>query len=382
MVLSRQRIVLLSLITCFIISSEVFSASNYRRTFTVMTYNVENLFDSLHDEGKEDYTFLPLSRKETDPEIRSYCAGIRNPYYRKQCFELDWNENVVVNKVQNVARVIKEAGSPEIIVFQEVENINALRKLKNVGLSSEGYRELVLVEGPDKRGIDVAIMSKLPLVGDVKYHQIDLSPAYEDGEKVKLTRGILEATFNFKGNRFSVFANHWPSQRNINETRMISARTLIKAVKNSKYPAIVAGDFNIHENDRPNAINELMINNSLDFSFFDFEKMYFGDHPASGFIGEHRGTHFYRNKWSSLDRIFVPKTHTKIDCKLSDKNRCIFPVWASYKVIKLSFMLEDRNYTDVGAGSDVTVKDVPKRFDPLTGLGVSDHLPAIAKFSF
>ena len=116
-------------------------------------------------------------------------------------------------------------------------------------------------------------MSKLPLVGDVKYHQIDLTPAYEEGESVKLTRGILEATFNFKGKRFSVFANHWPSQRNSDETRVIAAQTLIKAVKKAKYPSIVAGDFNTRENDDPNAINDYMLDDSKPVPFFDFEKM-------------------------------------------------------------------------------------------------------------
>ena len=153
--MNMQRIVSLTLFNLILLISSTDTFSEYRPSFSVMTYNLENFFDSLHDEGTNDFTFLPLQRKQHDMEARRYCASIRVPYYRKQCFELDWNENVVVNKVQNVARVIRVADSgrsPDIIVFQEVENINILRKLIQIGLSEEGYRELVLIEGTTAEG--------------------------------------------------------------------------------------------------------------------------------------------------------------------------------------------------------------------------------------
>jgi endonuclease/exonuclease/phosphatase family metal-dependent hydrolase len=355
------------------------SFSSYRPSFSVMTYNLENLFDSLHDEGTNDFTFLPLQRKLHDMEVRRYCASVRIPYYRKQCFDLDWNENVVINKIQNVAKVIRvsDAGrSPDIIVFQEVENINILRKLIKIGLNDEGYDELVLVEGPDKRGIDVAIISKLPLAGDVKYHRIDLSEAFPPGDKIKTTRGILEATFKFKGNFFKVLANHWPSQSNKDITRVIAAKKLVDIVKPSTIPVIVAGDFNTEENDKVNPIKELMTNVDLPFSFIDFESKYFEDYDDGQ---SHRGTHYYRGKWSSLDKIFIPKNHLtgRSNCRLDKK--CIYPVWRSYKVVKFDFMLETESYTN---SEDTKFVDIPRRFDPQTGLGVSDHLPAIATFSF
>ncbi len=374
-----QRIVFSLIILIFSISSSD-SFSSYRPSFTLMTYNLENFFDSLHDEGTNDYTFLPLQRKQHDMEVRRYCASIRVPYYRSQCFELDWNENVVINKVQNVAKVIRlaDAGrSPDIIVFQEVENINMLRKLIQVGLSEEGYREVALIEGPDSRGIDVAIISKLPLAGDIKYHNIDLTDAYPPGQKVKTTRGILEATFKFKNKNFKVFANHWPSQSNKDITRFIAARKLIEVVEGSKIPAIVAGDFNTEENDRENPIKELMLDDNAKFPFIDFEEHFFENYDDGQ---SHRGTHFYRGKWSSLDKIFVPKAHLSGSrCKLKEK--CLFPIWRTYKVVKYDFMLESESYTNTRTQETISV-DIPRRFDPETGLGVSDHLPVISTFAF
>ena len=356
------------------------STANYRPTFSILTYNLENMFDSLHDEGTNDYTFLPIQRKEEDMEVRRYCASIKIPYYRKQCFELDWNENVVVNKIQNVSRVLRQADngrSPDIIVFQEVENVNILRKLIQYGLPDEGYNELILVEGPDSRGIDVAIISKLPLDDDVKYYPIDLTDAYEPGEKVKLTRGILEATFRFKGNSFKVLANHWPSQSNKDETRMIAGYKLIEATKNSTLPVIVAGDFNTEEKDKLNPIRDLLLNKNEEFYFLDFETKFFDEYDDGT---SHRGTHFYKGNWSSLDRIFVPNNHLKGNCNL--KVKCVNPLWNSYKVVKFDFMLSEETYTNERNPDDTKVVEVPMRFDPQTGMGVSDHLPVLGRFSF
>ncbi|MCH2100039.1 MAG: hypothetical protein MK142_16780, partial [Pseudomonadales bacterium] len=39
----------------------------------IMTFNVENLFDTTHDEGKNDETYLPLSVKQSDAH-RAKCA--------------------------------------------------------------------------------------------------------------------------------------------------------------------------------------------------------------------------------------------------------------------------------------------------------------------
>ena len=354
-----------------------FSAHAYKRTISVMTYNLENLFDTLHDEGKEDYTFLPLTRKENDPNIRKNCYKISNPKYRYECLYLDWSKPVLLNKIRNLSKIIKQADSgrsPDIVVFQEVENINALQKLKSLGLKDEGYKEIVLVEGPDKRGIDVAIISKFALADDIKYHQIDLSEAYDSDEDVKITRGILQATFSITGRKLSVFANHWPSQANPNITRFIAARKLIEVTKNHKHPFIVAGDFNTEFNDRQNALKELLTHSSSPIQMADMEQEYVSQYMLDK--TPHRGTHFYRGRWNSLDKIFFPLKFMPGKCK---RGKCITPIWDSYKVIKEDFMLEEISYQQNG---EIKYAIVPKRFDPETGLGASDHLPVIGRFTF
>ena len=56
---------------------------------TLMTFNVENLFDTEDDPGKDDYTYLPLAQKQTD-EHKKKCAGIAVDRWRDQCLNWDW----------------------------------------------------------------------------------------------------------------------------------------------------------------------------------------------------------------------------------------------------------------------------------------------------
>ena len=52
---------------------------------TIMTFNVENLFDTQHDEGKDDYTYLPLRAKDNAAH-RARCARIERERWRRQCW--------------------------------------------------------------------------------------------------------------------------------------------------------------------------------------------------------------------------------------------------------------------------------------------------------
>jgi len=361
-----------------------------QKSFSVMTYNLENLFDTVHDKGKEDYAYLPLSVKNSSEEVLTYCRNMRSGYYKERCFNMDWSEAVADQKIYNIAEVIKIADngrSPDIVVFQEVENLNILTQLVEKSLSEEGYREILLTEGPDKRGIDVAIISKFPLIKKTKYHQIDLSTVYDDSTKVKLTRGVLEASFSIGGKVVSVLANHWPSQRNPDETRVIAAKVMIKAAIEAPGFVIMAGDFNQVDSDNPHAINELMLNPQRTPYFYDVEKVFFGEQLNGHFesslfsemLVEHRGTHHYNGRWSSLDRFFVLKDQVSTNCGLFSS--CFRPIWSSYKVVKFPFMLHDVTYRDRDTGDEVTYYNVPMRYNVESRDGYSDHLPAIMHFT-
>ena len=354
-------------------------------SFSVMTYNLENLYDHLHDEDKSDYQWLPLEVKNASDEIQQYCASISSRFYRQRCFEMDWSQEVAHAKAANIARVIKaarESGTPDVVVFQEVENIRILRDMVNLYLPNEGYRYISLIEGPDRRGIDVAIISKLEMVGKAKDYPIDLSPAYpgQDPGRVKQTRGILSVTFRHRGGLVTVLANHWPSQRNPDQTRVIAAQVMLKAIEEAPGAVVATGDFNTMANDEINAINSILLNRKSEHYCLDAEKVFFGEQlpeDKSGFKGPsfpltHRGTHFYRGEWSSLDRLFIPRKHVL--------NKGLRPLWSTYKVVYHPFMFEDED--DIALGKLGQLAQRPMRFNEMTKEGFSDHLPVVMDFTW
>ena len=319
-----------------------------------MTYNLENLFDTQHDVGKEDWTYLPKSFKDRSPQVQAYCQGLTNEYYQKTCFELDWSEKILDAKIHNLSQVIREynnGAGADILVFQEVENKNVLKLLKERGLKGLGYKSLVLVEGLDKRGIDLAIMSKLSLFSK-KLHKVSMYP-YSNRQ----TRGVLEATFRINRKKITVFANHWPSQANPDGTRMNAAKVLVRrALKSRSDIVIAAGDFNTTEEDEQNALHSL-----VEKHFVDVEVKGRAHSPYKA-----PGTHWYRGHWESLDKIFVMKKSLR---------RIRGIKYDTFRILYEDFMLRDLEWTNRETGEVHLDRNIPHRFNSRTGEGFSDHLP-------
>ncbi len=63
-------------------------------SITIMTFNVENLFDNEDDVGKVDETFFALTDKQTD-EHKAGCADIPVERWRDQCLNWDWNDDII-----------------------------------------------------------------------------------------------------------------------------------------------------------------------------------------------------------------------------------------------------------------------------------------------
>ncbi|MBR4740711.1 MAG: endonuclease/exonuclease/phosphatase family protein, partial [Bacteroidales bacterium] len=97
-------------------------------------YNVENLFDTVHDQGKNDYEYLPDGANE-------------------------WTAEKYAVKLQNMARVIADMRKDNgmwhtVLGLAEVENRHVLEDLvKEPSIAKANY-QIVHIEGPDRRGID------------------------------------------------------------------------------------------------------------------------------------------------------------------------------------------------------------------------------------
>ena len=116
------------------------SCTSVKRTlkseYTVVSYNVENLFDTVDDPKIPDEEFLPESEKKWD-----------NERYQK--------------KLNDIARVISEVNPkelPEIVGLVEIENQTVLEDLIRTGILKDRGYAIIHEESPDYRGIDVALI--------------------------------------------------------------------------------------------------------------------------------------------------------------------------------------------------------------------------------
>ncbi len=319
---------------------------------SVMSFNVENLFDATHDKDREDYTFLPIAEKRKNPEIQKFCSEMKNKTYREECQQLDWNEDVVQTKLKNISKVIRyvdHGQGPDNLFLLEVENESILKRLVHDELNDLGYQTIVLIEGPDLRGIDPGFISKLPLFGKPQLHLIPYVDADPEQLKwAKRSRGILEVTVKAPNDKPITFLiAHFPSQGNPTEWRAQAiqyAKKLMFEEQKKGHAVIFGGDLNIIDPEEKEK------------SYFKNEMSEVGD--VSHLVGCKTclGTHNYRGQWSHLDVLVYSKNLKQVGFELLPE---------SIQVVRAPGHMR-RNGT-------------PFRFNAEKKEGVSDHFPLYSR---
>jgi endonuclease/exonuclease/phosphatase family metal-dependent hydrolase len=185
----------------------------------VMHWSLENLFDPANDPLKEDEEFTP---------------------------ERGYDEAAAAEHVDNYVNVIRQiAGGrgPDILTLTEVENRKMVDRMYGQ-IQNLGYQTVVHFDSEDERGIEQAVISKYPLLGQ-KYHQVNLPSG-------NATRGLLQADLDVQGHTLSVFVVHWPSMRGGQQAQvdraMVGAqlRAIIGDLREAdpNREVVVLGDFN------------------------------------------------------------------------------------------------------------------------------------------
>ncbi len=192
--------ILIPLFLAGLVLSAVACSANDRRTasVTVMTFNLQNLFDNLDDPGKDDKAYLPIAAKQSASHIAA-CTEIKVDSWRQECLNLDWSDAAIDHKLSVLADTIRQVNNgagADLIVVQEVENVSILDRLRTQELADLGYRAAIVVDGDDVRGIDVGMLSKLPLAEKPILHPLAL-PDFP--QRQGDTRGVLQATFVLPG---------------------------------------------------------------------------------------------------------------------------------------------------------------------------------------
>jgi len=342
-----------------------------------MSYNVENLFDASHDiinhKDKLDWTFLP---KNTAGK-KLACLKEKNKFRKKECLALDWTNEKVALKISKIKEVvIKDRALPDFLGLVEVENRNV------VGLLAKqlGYQHFELTEGPDERGVDVALLYK---------NSADIKMKSRAEHLVAVdypTRNILEVEFII-AHKFplTIFINHWPSLANPDSWRVQAAKVLAnrtqEILKINPHMSILAmGDFNTIDENNPNPFNSVLYKNDL---FKDVGQSFFEDKHIDGNLKKNMapGTYYYppKNQWNFLDHFFINKelqNGSGLEVLLSSFE-VYSPVFISTILKKKVYEGEQHNYKNLM---------VPKRFNPKgrtkESIGYSDHYPILVKFEY
>ncbi|MAV92158.1 MAG: hypothetical protein CL676_12125 [Bdellovibrionaceae bacterium] len=304
----------------------------------LMTYNLENLFDTKDDEGKNDEEFLPRSIKNTT-YYQNLCFTRTSKRFRQECLDKDWSETIYKRKISRLVDVISrvnDGNGPDVLIAEEVENIHALKDLA-AAMPQFNYKTVELIEGPDERGIDVGVISRLPMKSSM-LHVVDFEKikyslktqeqltkertahltkkdenslpeftlAREDVSDIKEnypTRGILQVELELPdGESLYVLGAHLPSQRSSTGYRRVVLEKLSQIKKELPEKALVfaAGDFNISAGE-------------------DAQKRLYGEQAARDWVISHKigckscaGTYYYHRKreWSFFDVFLFEKELT------------------------------------------------------------------------
>ncbi len=341
----KNRAILTALI--FITLQSLYSQKNVK-SFLVVSYNVENLFDTINSPLFDDDEFTPSGTKE-------------------------WTYDRYTKKLNDLGRVILSIPGkelPALIGLSEIENRGVLEDLIKVRGIRKGKYEIVHEDDQDPRGIECALLYRPDLF---KYKSHEYVPIADPVDPDYLYRGILHVHGKGPdGSSLHIFVNHWKSrsggERETQRQRMFSAITLRKQMdllmsRESDFKVIVMGDFNDEPTNRSLTNGLSALNKRRNIQMGDYYNLFYDLHNIEG-----KGTYNYQGNWNMLDQVIV-------SYNLLDQERGLTTGYESGVILKEEWMLyESEKY---GESLPSATYGGPEYYG-----GPSDHLPIYIVFTW
>ncbi|MBR5700174.1 MAG: endonuclease/exonuclease/phosphatase family protein [Bacteroidales bacterium] len=263
-------------------------------SYVIGFYNLENLFDTYHDEGKNDYQYLPDGDNA-------------------------WTEVKYAKKLHNMAHVIAEMAKENgryhtVLGVSEVENRHALEDLVAEPEIADANFQIIHYDGPDRRGVDCALLYRPELMQVVSSESI---PFDFNSEKIKFemdkeaqdnfrTRDILMVHGIIDGEHFAFYVCHLPSRIG-GKGQDLRARGGEIAYEHARkmeaeFPGIkivVMGDMNDNPTDESMAV---YLRGKEDIKEVGEEDFF---SPFLSMFKAGYGTLAYRGEWNIYDCILV-----------------------------------------------------------------------------
>ena len=312
--------------------------------FRALEWNVENLYDTLHDVGFDDREFLPNAERR-------------------------WNTPRYFHKQSSLAKTILAAGGlqpVDLVALCEVENDSVMHFLcRRTRLARLGYEYLV-THSADRRGIDVALLYQ-PETFALLHSETYRVPY--DSLRERPTRDLLHAAGRLPfGDTLDVFVVHFPSRRGgatISEPYRLRAAGILRHLADSiarcrHTPRLLAmGDFN----DEP---HNASVSRVLAPTFAELTS-HATPLPAEGH-DDIEGSYYFRGEWSRIDQILVSPTLLSPTMKFHTTPQ-------SVHLLAFPPLLET-------LGRGTLSKPFRTYLGPFYHGGISDHLPLCIDFSY
>ncbi|WP_153637702.1 hypothetical protein [Prolixibacter sp. NT017] len=247
---------------------------------SVVFYNVENLFDTINNQGERDFEFSPESPKK-------------------------WNTERYTKKLKDIAHVLMDVdtvGKPGLIGMAEIENQSVLNDLVRTKRMAPVHYQIIHEESPDYRGIDVALLYRPDIFKEITHTVIGIH--FKDDPDYH-TRDILYAKLlSGKNDTIHVFVNHWPSRlgglEKSQPKRVFVASVLRAQVDsitrlNPDAKIIIMGDMN----DEPENKSLFKVLQAIPGTDGTLHSLLY----QASMKG--KGTYYFRGNWNMLDNLVV-----------------------------------------------------------------------------
>ncbi|MEZ3519550.1 MAG: endonuclease/exonuclease/phosphatase family protein [Muribaculaceae bacterium] len=254
--------------------------------YGVAFYNLENLFDTINNNGKYDLEFSP--------------QGSNN-----------WNSHKYNTKLDKLGYAISQMTTtatpmgPAIIGCSEIENESVLQDLVRNKHIRKWHLQVVHHDSPDLRGVDVGLLynPRFFRLENVTNHTLRIPelPNFK-------TRDQMCVVGELGGSRVAVIVNHWPSRRGgaeqssyLREAAAALSRSIADSVT-ALYPGIgviIMGDLNDDPGNR--SCSEVLgaVKNPKDCKPDGFYN------PFWKKLDDGIGSYVYRGKWDLFDQIII-----------------------------------------------------------------------------
>lgn len=257
------------------------------RVYGVAFYNLENLFDTINNNGSYDLEFSP--------------GGARQ-----------WNGAKYRSKLHNLAYAISQMTTkttpkgPAIIGVSEIENKSVLDDLVNDPQIRALNLQVVHHDSPDRRGVDVGLLYNPRFF---KFESAENFTLKIPGNDRFRTRDQMCVTGMLGNRRVSVIVNHWPSRLGGQEQSSHlreAAADLCKHIADSVWAVdpsrgiFIMGDLNDDPDDRSLVRNLGAVKNAKDTKPHGFYNPFWSILRDKGV-----GTLAYKGAWNLFDQIVI-----------------------------------------------------------------------------